>query len=120
MIDHSDFNFEGKWCCDQSLGCGLCLKRWSFMEIFKLNSLFLNLKNNSTVPNEANLMVSSESCVLPMPYRAMSVRLEEAAPVFVANWLYHLLARLGPSEVGGLLVSPAGCWVLAVAAGGKG
>jgi len=35
VIDHSDLNFEGKWCCDQSQGCGLCLKRWSFMEIFK-------------------------------------------------------------------------------------
>jgi len=35
VIDHSDLNFEGKWCCDQSLGCGLCLKRWSFMGIFK-------------------------------------------------------------------------------------
>ena len=80
-----------------------------------MNSLFLNLKNNSTVPNEANLMVSSESCVLLVPNRAMSVWLKEAAASgFVANWLYHLLARLGPSEVG-----VSSCHLLGAGGGGR-
>ena len=54
-------------------------------------------------------MVSCESCVLPMPYQAVSVWLKEAAArrASVANWPYHLLARLGPSEVGPRRVT---CW----------